>query len=363
MEKVLIIGAGHGGYAAAGDLVMKGFHVMMYELKAFQRNLFPLIESGRLKLTGEISGIVEAPEIMVDFKNAMADADVVLIMTHAGSHREIAEQMAPLVKENQLIVLVPGYTGGSLVFAKIFKERNAASGHYLAETNTTPYASRKINGQPAVHVKLYAKQILLSAFPAVHNEVAGERFRRLYPNAVLVDNALVTGFNNGNPVLNVPPAILNAGRIEKAEGDYYHFQEGVTPSVAKVLALLDDERMAVGEAAGIDVPSYLERVMNTGYVTTNSSWNDMIKTSPHLTAKGPDSLRHRYFTEDVPYGLVPWHDIARQEGVEVPLMTSFIHLSSALMGVDYFKHGRTLTDMGIAGIRGDDLHHYLQKGK
>lgn len=98
MENILIIGAGHGGYAVAGDLLLKGFNVKIFELFEYQTNLFPLIESGKIKITGEISGVVSAPTVETNIETAISTSDIILVTSHSGSHRKIAEMIAPLLK-------------------------------------------------------------------------------------------------------------------------------------------------------------------------------------------------------------------------------------------------------------------------
>ncbi|WP_166669550.1 NAD/NADP octopine/nopaline dehydrogenase family protein [Paenisporosarcina antarctica] len=361
-EKITIIGAGHGGYSATADMILKGYDVTLYELPEYRENLFPLIKTGKLRVTGEIQGIVDIPKIEIEINKAIEFATIILIITHGGTHRKLAEMMAPFIKGEQIIVLLPGYTGGALCFEQIFKQKGVKKGYTLAEANTLPYACRKITGEPAVHVKLYLKKFLISAFPAVKNDEFLSVFQKLYPNAHKVENVLETGFNNGNPVLNVVPCVFNAGRIEYAKGEYQHFQEGVTPSVARVMGELDLERIGVGKSLGIKLVPYLERVMETGYVQSNASWYEAIQTSLHLTAKGPDSLQHRYLTEDVPYGLTPWYHFAKDRNIDVKLMESLIQLASALSDENYFETGRTLEEMGINDMTNHELNQFLLYG-
>ncbi|WP_171016679.1 NAD/NADP octopine/nopaline dehydrogenase family protein [Pseudalkalibacillus caeni] len=361
--KILIIGAGAGGVTAAADLLSQGFDVSVYELPEFQQNLFTMIKAGKIKVIGERNFISPIPDIKNTIEDAMEEADSVLVMTHASSHIQIASLIAPHIKDGQSVVLVPGYTGGALVFEKVFKQQGVRASYILAETNTLPYACRKIAGESAVLMKLYVEKFLVSAFPASKNEEFYSAFKQIYPNAVLTEDVLATGFNNGNPVLNVAPVVFNAGRIEHAHGEYYHFQEGVTPSVARVLEQIDEERMKVGRHYGIDVIPYLERVIETGYVKTNDTWYDMISTSPHLSAKGPNDLDHRYLTEDVPFGLVPWIALARKANIKVDLMESLVHLSSALKQENYLVAGRKLEEMGIENLSREEIKHYLQTGR
>lgn len=358
-NKVLVIGAGPGGYSTAGDLIMKGFNVALYEFPEYRTNIFPLIESGRIKMTGEISGIVTSPRIETKIDIAIINADIILVVTHSAAHKKVAEAIAPFIKDNQIIVLLPGYTGGTLSFERIFREKNVSANYILAETNTLPYACNKITGESAVHIKLYLKQVLASAFPSSNNLIFFEIFKALYPNVHLVENVLEVGFNNGNPVLNVLPCLFNAVTIEKEQDDYYHFQDGVNPRIAKVMEKMDKERMQIGQALGIRVIPYLERVIHTGYVVKNSTWYEMISTSPHLTAKGPENLSHRYLTEDVPYGLVPWYFFAKKMGIEANLIASSIELASSLLDINFLKEGRTLKEMGINDMNLEQLIDFL----
>lgn len=363
MEKhVTIIGAGNGGFAAAADLQSRQYEVTLYELPEYQSNLYPIIESGRLKMTGAATAVVPLYNVAVDVEQAMAKAEIVLIVTHAGAHERIAGLIAPHVRDGQTIVLLPGYTGSALCVERVFRELGVGKRYLLGEANTLPYACRKIAGEAAVHLKLHVNKFLVSAFPAVRTPELLNLFNRLYPNAVAAANVLETGFNNGNPILNVVSVVLNAGRIEFANGQFYQFQEGVTPSVAKVMEALDRERLAIAEACGIRASPYLMRAIETGYITNGSSWYEAISSSPHLTTKGPGRLDTRYMTEDVPFGLTPWHHFAAWANVECRLLDAFIHLASALMGCDYMSEGRDPKRMGIAGMTADELHRYVRFG-
>ncbi|MEU6915848.1 NAD/NADP octopine/nopaline dehydrogenase family protein [Streptomyces olindensis] len=63
----------------------------------------------------------------------------------------------------------------------------------------------------------------------------------------------------------------------------------------------------------------------------------------------PDSVNHRYFTEDIPFGLVIWSSLAAQIGLSMPLTDSFIALSNTLCGRDFVAEGRTAESLGLLG--------------
>jgi len=46
---------------------------------------------------------------------------------------------------------------------------------------------------------------------------------------------------------------LNAGLIERTQGDFRFYEEGVTPAVGRLIAAIDQERIAIGQRLGIEV--------------------------------------------------------------------------------------------------------------
>jgi opine dehydrogenase len=66
--------------------------------------------------------------------------------------------------------------------------------------------------------------------------------------------------------------------------------------------------------------------------------------------KAQSSLDHRYFHEDVGYGLVFWQSLAQQVGVETPNISAVIRLASVLMEQGYSAQGkRTMKSLGLSG--------------
>jgi opine dehydrogenase len=66
--------------------------------------------------------------------------------------------------------------------------------------------------------------------------------------------------------------------------------------------------------------------------------------------KAQPSLDHRYFNEDVGYGLVFMSDMGRQIGVPTPTMHAVLTLVSTMMGRDYVVEGkRTMKSLGLDG--------------
>ncbi len=78
--------------------------------------------------------------------------------------------------------------------------------------------------------------------------------------------------------------------------------------------------------------------------------------------RAPSTLDYRFFTEDVPYGLVPLSELGRLAGVATPAIDAMIEICSALMDRDFRSQGLTLERVGLANTTSDALQLLLQEG-
>jgi opine dehydrogenase len=77
---------------------------------------------------------------------------------------------------------------------------------------------------------------------------------------------------------------------------------------------------------------------------------------------GPSSMKDRYITKDVPYGLVTTAHKARMFHVEAPVIDAIIELTFVVNEADYRREGRSLEALGIAGLSKEKLLDLLQEG-
>lgn len=124
-----------------------------------------------------------------------------------------------------------------------------------------------------------------------------------------------------------------------------------------------EEVARVGEAIGIKLLGYpeetfwLKSTIMSHYFKAPQDINDTV-----ANIRGPSSMKSRYITEDIPYGLVPVAGLAYSYGVDIPIIDATICLASAINGADYYGEGRSLGELGIAGLGRDELDKILQKG-
>jgi opine dehydrogenase len=162
-----------------------------------------------------------------------------------------------------------------------------------------------------------------------------------------------------NPVVHPAGVLMNAGRIERSHGEFYFYEEGVTPAVVRAIMAVDDERRAIGRAFGYDLLPVNEAFHQAGFGPKGDLWAAINGSYMLTRLKAPGSLESRWLTEDVPYGLAAWVSIGRQFGVATPVMESLVNLAGPVMGFDGWQEGRGIAELGIEGMELDALKRYL----
>lgn len=368
-ETVAVLGAGHGGQALSAYLAMKGMKVSLYELPEFGEALEPIRKLGGINVEGVVSGLAKLNKITTDIEEAIADVPLIFIVVPALGHRRFFEKCVPVLGEKQTVVIVPG-NYGALELGSMLKASGKVGLVTLAETESFVGASRRIS--PA-HVHLFAvKDVLrVSAFPATRVDSVLGMLKSLFNQVIPAANVLETSMNNINPIGHPIPMILNAGRVEDTNGDFAFFEQGVTMSVARVMEAVDAERLAVASAIGVRVMSCKD-LLTSYYGVEGETLYDVIQNHekmkkekegrPYTANRAPDSLKARYISEDVPYGLVPIASLGLLYDVPTPAIDANIEIASLLNGVDYWKEGRTAERLGLAGLTGEEILKHVEEG-
>jgi len=190
----------------------------------------------------------------------------------------------------------------------------------------------------------------VAALPAYLTPEILKALRPAFPQFVPGGNVLQTSLDNIGAIFHPTVTVLNAARIESTHGDFEYYLEGITPSVARVLERVDEERLAVANALGIRAHRAKEWLYQA-YASSGANLYEAIQNTPgYKGVRAPARIVHRYVTEDVPMSLVPIASLADQLGVEVPMIKSVVNLAGLMMGVDYWKVGRTVERMGLKGL-------------
>jgi len=202
----------------------------------------------------------------------------------------------------------------------------------------------------------------LAALPATRTPQVLQALAPAYPQFIDGVSVLHTGLNNMGAIFHPALALLNAGRIESTAGEFQFYVDGVTPSVARVLEVLDRERVTVAAALGFRARTAMEW-LKMAYDATGTDLHEAIHNQPgYYGIKAPSTLNHRYITEDVPMSLVPIAALGERYGVSVRGMESIIRLACIIHQTDYWRRGRTLDKLGIEQLSVSELTSTVTEG-
>ena len=348
--RVAVLGSGNGGCAVAFDCAAHGHTVSLFDFDRFTATIAAVAEKGGIDSQGQLEGFAPVAYAGHDIGQALEGVDIIYAVGPAYSTRPFAESCKPHLKPGQLVIVCPGSCGGAIEFKQAAGLDVAATDPLVAETSTLPYAVR-ITGPASINVFLKLKAgLYLAALPASRSQQALNAISDVYPMTVLADNVFQTSLQNGNPVIHPSITLLNTALIERTGGDLFFYEQGVTPSVGRLLQAVDQERMAIGRALGVEVMSEPEIGLVQGYMADTSYDIGYSKAPGFKGIKAQSSLDNRYFHEDVGYGLVFLLDLARQIGVATPIIDAMITLVSTVMDRDYLAEApRTMRSLGLAG--------------
>lgn len=374
VKKIAVIGAGNGGHAMAAHKTLDGFEVNLFELPRFADDVRQVLDTGQITVEWpDRRETVKIHQVTTDIAASLKGAEIIFVVTPAFGHKTMATVCAPHVKEGQIISLMPG-SGGSLEFARIFKEQGVEANVLLCECCTLPYGAR-LAGPGHVLIHIEAVTLPIGVFPANRTEEAIARLQEVYPTIVPAANVLEAAINNPNPIVHPAATLLSVTRIEYSGGEFYLYREGMTPAVARVYEALERERLAVLDRLGLKLHHYAgldARGYNLGQ-TLEECHDRVLNTSMDaafgaesieagIQMKGPTSMQDRYVTEDVPYGLVLLSTLGQLLDIATPICDAIINLSGVINRADYWAGGRGVDELGLGGMSAERLKTFLETG-
>jgi opine dehydrogenase len=358
-----VIGAGHGGKAMAAHLALMGFPVTLYNRTA--DNVSVIKARGGIELEsyeGGPRGFAELACVTADIREALATAQVIMIVVPSTAHAELARASAEYLRDGQIIVLNPGRTAGALEFTQVLRKVECKADVIVAEAETLIYASRS-DGPAQARIFRIKESVPVAALPACCTGRVLEVLHPAYPQFIDGVSVLHTGLNNMGAIFHPALTLLNSGRIESTRGEFQFYIDGVTPSVARVLEVLDRERVTVAAALGIRARTAQEW-LKMAYDATGVDLHEAIHNQPgYYGIQAPPTLNHRYITEDIPMSLVPIASFGERYGVSVKGIDSIIRLACIIHHTDYYRRGRSVDALGLSQWSVSELTRFVMEGE
>lgn len=334
--KITVIGAGNGGQTFASFFSHVGCDVTLYNRNPQVLNEIKINEG--IELIGVYNFKEKINKLTSNIAEAVIGAELIMVATPANAHCDIAEQIAPFLKNDQIVVLNPGRTLGTHCFLSVLKSNGLKSDIILAEADTLIYTCRLIkNG--LCRVFSIKKELHVAAHNPNNTKKVCDILSKFYDVIIPSSSVLETGLSNLGVIFHPVPVILNIARIEERE-TFSHYKQGISPTVASFLEKIDEERVKVARLLGFNVDSAV-KWLNRIYKTEGNTLYEALQNNMAYTeVLAPSTIHNRYIYEDIQTGLVPLSILSKELGVENGAIDVIIKLASILYDYDFYKNGR-----------------------
>ncbi len=338
---ITILGAGNTGKAYAAYLANAGHEVILYNRS--YSHVAPIKKHG-LTASGKIAGTFSV-SVTDDLAAATRHGSLLLVCTVANGHKPLAEALAGHLREGQDILITNGCWGAvefDMALRGEAREKNVTisetSGQLILCNSPAP---------DSVYLKTVKEQIALACTQPEQIFDVLERLRPVFPQLVPAPSVLHTSLNNSNCVCHGPLALFNLTRLENGE-DYLLFHTCATPRVVRYMERIDEERVQVVRACGVEVLTELDMLNAFWPEKQKGIYQVLHRTPAYSVTKGPKTLNHRYLSEDLPYGLVPYVRLGRKFGIKAPYLETLLAAFCLYMDTDYLAMGPELEKVDLS---------------
>lgn len=362
--KIAVLGAGHGGQAMAADLTISGHEVRFAAIAEHSKNLTVIKAFGGIYVEGVTSsgkppGFAKIDMITTDVAAAINGAEVIMVVVPAFGQEIYMREIINHGEKGQIVVFNPGKFA-SLYFARLLKNAGRYGDFIISETDNLIYAA-KMSGPGHVRIKACKTDLYYAAFPSVDTALGLSKLLYLFPQFTPAKNVLQTSIDDTGITLHVITTLMNTSRIEQM-GPYRNSHYDITPSIGKVITKVDEERLLVSKTLRYETMSFCESFEMCYGVKGKNAYDVIMSVQAYNVQTSPDGLKHRYISEEVPFGLVPIASIARIAGIKTPGIDCFIQLASMANEIDYWSDGRSAETMDIEDFDISRLVKYVTYG-
>ena len=398
---IAVLGGGAVGKSCAADMKLAGKEVRLYDMMPFAKNTLANLEKTGILLDGvqrnlycfERSGRAYLDMVSSDMGKVVKGAGLIVIAAPAMAHEPFFRELIPHLEDGQVIhIFTDNY--GTLLLRKMMREMGCTKQVIVGGWSSAPYGTRiESVGKftfPHVGVKYRAITLRGASLPMSDIDAFMESSRYLpcidavtYGNGPEAGNTVLdTGFANINPVIHVPATILGVSTMENwgvifggyDKNSYSMYCHGLCPSICEVQYQFFEEEKALAKEIGVGTPQYAyesffsrRSVLTQEYMGLDKDGKDNVifpLDQPSDEGNtGPNSINHRYLTEDVPVGCKIYHDLGVQYGVPTPVIDSMIVLAGSMHKKRFFETSKyNLAYLGIDNMPKEELLSYLNEG-
>jgi opine dehydrogenase len=327
-----VMGCGPAGLALYAMMLNANYNVLLYSHADHTGSLSPIIdadgnfelECSYQKASAKRSLRLEPTKLTMSIEELVASADVLYNTTPINAHRSIFDQVRAACHAQGRRVLLIHLSGGFSIFSDLLSIASDNSVR-VASAHTLPYASRVEGGVVRIlNIRKHTQMWFSEPGDVLHADVLGELFGTTIEVA---KNPLEASLDRSSYVMHPVITLFNLTRIE-GDSEFFFYRHGFSNSILRILIDAGEERQQLARRLGfVRYPNPRDRL---------KAFNDNY-SSDFRDIRGPSSIRHRFITEDIPYGLVPICGLGEALGLEMPVCKAIVDIASAASGLDLWE--------------------------
>jgi opine dehydrogenase len=361
-ETVAIIGAGIGGLYLVAELGIAGFKLRLHDID--DSRLSEIRARGGVDVDGERGGFAPVERATTDLDAAVDGADVIIMVTGGNAQATVARSLAPLLGNGQVILLIQGNTGGSLMVRRALDDAGCGAEVDVAEMDNYPYSCWRVSPtqiRPIVkkrwlQIATFPGNRIGAVFPRLSSLFRKQLRRRISCTRDLPTRTRCCTWPIASPMRDVSragTAINSTPRVSPLRPRGYTRQS--MPSVSLSLQRWGPQSRPCPIGSIVSTACARRHSLRPVSLTYNSD-------GPYQATGTPKSLDHKFITEDVPTGLIPMSALGVAAGVRTRAIDALIEMTRCMTGKDFAADARTLERLGLSGMDGLQIHRVVEEG-
>lgn len=336
-----VIGAGNSARALAAYLSSKGSSVAIYARTAERAE--DLRRSGVVRAEGILDGSFPLAFVTDQYSQLAERCDVIFVATTADAYGDVARKLGPHLdaRRHRLILFSSKLCGSQETRQELRAIGNVAVP--VIETDAL-FACRT---QPDGTIRILGlKDWTLYSCPRRSETLEfGPVLTAFFPKLEPASHLIQRGLTDFGALAHALVMTANLGKIDRGEPFLFYY-EGLSRKTVVLLEEMETEFRRVAHAYSTDLIP-MKNLLDRYYGCRTTTLYDAVTSVPsYRTITAPPTLDHRFFDEDVGCTLTPLQELARNAGLETPMIDAVITISSLVRRRDYRVHGRTLAKLG-----------------
>lgn len=354
--KIAVLGGGGIGLGTAALLASNGVSVAIWSRSNL--GIQPLLDGKLLLASGAVSGrfLINASLCV---EETIAGVQTVIVAVSGAGLKATLEQLAPHVSDGQLIIISSHLSFAALYLSKLLAQRGVKA--EICAWASTVVTARRL-GPGEVEVSSIRRELTAASLGSVKN--GQELSTKFFPDTGFkqVESLIAVTLNNVNPTSHAAVALCNLTRMEYGEewGSYF----GISGAVGRLIEALDLERLSLARSFGMETHS-LQQHWHRSFDLPLGSISDMAAEQNKRRRGrplGPQTLEHRYVTEDLPFGIVPNIILGKISGIGMAAHEACLHLFDLLYHRDFQAENDLLANLSLNQLSKLDLIEICDKG-